>query len=113
MSQYYGDNEVKVTLKDGSQPSVGYSAGPAGTNPYSRTFLPGPINWTVDLSLFKVFPITEKVNLRVNMDAFNAMNVQGYGNPNSTDGTEAVEPNGVSSFANPPRQIQFTMRLTF
>ncbi len=112
-SKYYGTNDVQVTLENGSQTTVAYSPGPTGSNPYSRTFLPGPINWTTDLSLFKVLPITERVNLRFNMDAFNAMNVQGYNNPNTTDGTEAFQPNGVSSSPNSPRQIQFTMRLTF
>jgi hypothetical protein len=82
-------------------------------NPFSHTVLNGPINWTIDLSVFKVFPITEKVNLRFNVDAFNALNMQGYNNPNPTDGTEAVEPNGVSSSHNTPRQLQFTARLTF
>lgn len=111
--KYYGLDEVQVTLQNGTQSPVAYSPGPVASNPYSHTFLRGPINWTTDLSLFKVFPITERVNLRFNMDAFNAMNVQGYNNPNTTDGTEAVEPNGVSSSANASRQIQFTMRLTF
>lgn len=112
-SKYYGTNDVQVTLKNGNQATVAYSPGPTGANPYSRTFLPGPINWTTDLSLFKVFPITERVNLRVNMDAFNAMNVQGYNNPNGTDGTESFQPNGASTSANSPRQMQLTMRLTF
>jgi hypothetical protein len=71
------------------------------------------MNYTVDLSIFKVLPITERVNLRINMDAFNAFNIQGYNNPNVTDGTEAVEPNGVSSSQNTPRQVQITARLQF
>lgn len=114
-NEYYGQNAVDVTLSNGSVlKGVGYSPGPLGSNPYSHTFLNGPINWTADLSLFKVFPITEHVNLRVNVDAFNALNVQGYNNPNTTDGTEQVQPGvGVASSYNTPRQIQFTMRLTF
>jgi len=48
------------------------------------------------------------VNLRVNMDAFNAFNIQGYNNPNGTDGTE----NMTSSY-NTPRELQFSARLTF
>jgi hypothetical protein len=84
-----------------------------GANPYSHTFLNGPINWTADLSLFKVVPITERVNLRINVDAFNVFNVQGYGNPNTTDGTEAYQPNGVSSSYNAPRQLQLSARVSF
>jgi hypothetical protein len=66
------------------------------------------MNYTVDLSLFKVFPITEDVRLRVNMDAFNAFNIQGYNNPSATDGTEQL-----TSSHNTPRELQFTARLTF
>jgi len=74
--------------------------------------LNGPKNYTIDLSLFKVFPITEKTNLRFNIDAFNALNMQGFANPNTTDGTEQYVPQQSSS-ANTPRQVQFTLRLTF
>jgi hypothetical protein len=106
--KYYGQNEVNVTLTNGTVVPTPYSPGPTANNPYSHTFLNGPINWTIDLSLFKVFPITEKVNLRVNVDAFNALNMQGYTNPNTTDGVESL-----LSSANGARQLQFTMRLTF
>jgi Carboxypeptidase regulatory-like domain len=109
---YYGQNEVNVTLLNGQVVPNTFSPGPFGANPFSHTFLNGPINWTIDTSLFKVFPITEKVNLRFNLDAFNALNVQGYNNPNGTDGTEAVADQVASSY-NTPRQLQFTLRLTF
>jgi hypothetical protein len=66
------------------------------------------MNWTADASLFKVFPITERVNLRFNMDAFNVFNMQGINNPDGTDGTISF----LSSH-NTPRQVQFTLRLTF
>jgi len=61
----------------------------------------------MDASIFKVFPITERVNLRVNVDVFNALNEQGSINP----GAAGVE-NTLSS-GNTPRQIQLTARLTF
>jgi hypothetical protein len=77
-------------------------------NPYSHTYLMGPYNWSADLSLFKVFPITESVNLRINVDAFNAFKVQGYTNPNSVTGIQ----NFLTSY-NTPRQLQFTARLSF
>jgi hypothetical protein len=88
---YYGDNEVQVTLSNGTPQAVGYDAGPGATNTLSKTYLDGPINWNADLSLFKVFPITERVKLRFNMDAFNAFNVQGYNNPGS-NGVQDVSP---------------------
>jgi hypothetical protein len=104
----YGNNNVVVTLANGSASTVAYSPGPAAANPYSKTFINGPINYTIDLSVFKVFPITEKVNLRFNIDAFNALNMQGYNNPSATDGTENLQ----SSY-NQPRQVQLTLRLQF
>jgi hypothetical protein len=113
-NQYYNKDEVAVTLLNGTTVPVAYSPGPAGANPYSHTVLNGPINYNADLSIFKVFPITERVNLRVNMDAFNAFNIQGFTNPNTTDGIQQVEPgSGSASSYNPPRQVQFTMRLSF
>jgi hypothetical protein len=112
--KYYNGNTVNVTLLNGTVSPVAYAPGQTGTNPYSQTILNGPINWTADLSVFKVFPITEKVALRFNVDAFNAFNVQGYTNPNTTDGTEQVQPGtGVANSANTPRQMQLTLRLNF
>jgi hypothetical protein len=112
--KYFGQNYVNVILPGNSTPQpVQYSPGPYGANPYSHTFLEGPMNWSADLSLYKVFPITEQVNLRFNADAFNVFNVQGYNNPNATSGIETFEGNGVSSSFNTPRQLQLTLRLTY
>jgi hypothetical protein len=111
--KYYGANEVAITMPGGTATPIGYSPGPQGANRYSHTVIPGPFNWSADLSLFKVFPLTERVNLRFNLDAFNAFNHQGFNNPSSTDGTESYQPNGVSSSYNSPRQLQLTLRLSF
>jgi hypothetical protein len=104
----FGNNNVTVTLKNGSQVVTGYSPGPAGSNPFSQTVLLGPFNYTADMSLYKVFSITERVKLRVNVDAFNAFNIQGRVNPNTTDGIESLQTSYWT-----PRQIQFTGRLSF
>lgn len=112
----YGTNNVQVTaptLNGGTPVTVAYSPGYAGSYPFAKTFLNGPINYTIDLSLYKVFPITETMNLRFNFDAFNALNMQGFNNPNILDGTEAYAPNGVASSYNTPRQVQLTLRFTF
>ena len=88
-----------------------------GANTFSHSFLRGPVNYVADLSLHKVFPITERVNFQMNWDVFNALNVQGLNNPNTGDGTQAIQPGvpgGASSFWNADgRQIQLTARLTF
>ena len=78
--KYYGDNDVAIsgvfntsTNKPQAAGSViGYGVVPSNndngasesaidvTNPYGHTVLKGPWNWSADLSLFKVFPITER-----------------------------------------------------
>ncbi len=107
-TKYYGSNEVQITLPGGKPTDIAYSPGPQSVNPFSHTILNGPFNYTVDLSIFKVFPITERVDLRLNVDAFNALNVQGFVIPNTTTGEELL-----SSSYNTPRQIQISARLSF
>jgi len=65
------------TLNSGNPLTVGYAPGPQGANPYSQTFLMGLKNYTIDLSIFKVVSITERMKLRFNVDAFNALNMMG------------------------------------
>lgn len=104
---YYGTNNVVVTLANGTQTTIPYDAGPQSANYMSKSWINGPFNYTVDLSLYKVFRITDTMNLRFNVDAFNALNVQGYNNPDST-GLEHM----LTSH-NTPRQLQITGRFTF
>jgi Carboxypeptidase regulatory-like domain len=105
---YFASNDVTVTFPNGSPNTVAYDAGPTGSNYTSKTYLNGPVNWIADLSLFKVFPIKNEMNLRVNFDAFNAFNHQGNTNPDPTDGIA----NSLASY-NTSRQLQITARLTF
>jgi hypothetical protein len=104
----FGNNNVPVTLKNGTVVSTAYSPGPSGANPFSQTVLLGPSNYNADISLYKVFNLTERVKLRVNVDAFNAFNIQGRVNPNTTDGTESLQTSYWT-----PRQIQFSGRISF
>lgn len=104
----FGSNNVTITLKNGTQVVTGYSPGPAGANPFSQTVLLGPFNYTTDISLYKVFSLSERIKLRVNLDAFNAFNIQGRVNPNTTDGIESLQTSYWT-----PRQIQITARLSF
>jgi hypothetical protein len=117
----FGSDYVSMTLTNGKTSTIAYQPYPTsnntsgiGANPYSHTVLNGPFLFNADLSFFKVFPITEKANLRFNVDAFNALNIQGEPNPDTTTGIVLTTPggNGASS-ANSPRQIQMTLRLTF
>ena len=104
----FGNNNVMVTLKDGSTVPAGYSPGPQGVNPFSHTVLPGPFNYIADLSIYKTFSITEGIKLRFNVDAFNAFNIQGLNNPDGTTGIQSMQNSHWT-----PRQVQFSLRLTF
>lgn len=105
--------DIKGPLNNFANQAFAPSPSNFGNNPYSRTVLNGPNNYNVDLSVFKVFPITEQTFLRFNVDAFNAFNIMGYQNPNTTTGEIAYQPNGLSSSYWSPRQIQLTLRLQF
>ena len=104
----FGNNNVSVNLKNGTQVVTGYSPGPSGSNPFSQTVLLGPFNYQTDVSLYKEFSITERARLRLNLDAFNALNIQGRVNPNTTDGIESLQTSYWT-----PRQVQLTARFTF
>jgi hypothetical protein len=114
---YFGDDEVQIQAPGlgTTAQNIAFDAGPAvGSHAGFHTFLNGPFNWNADASIFKVFPIKESVSLRVNMDAFNVFNHQGYTNPNAVSGIESVQPGvGVATSFNAARQIQLTARLTF
>jgi hypothetical protein len=104
---YYQTNDVLVTLTGGKTQNVPYDAGPMGSNYLQKTWIHGPVNWPMNASLFKVFPIKENVNIRVNLDAFNVFNMPGENDPGS-GGLQKF----LTSF-NAPRQLQITARLTF
>jgi len=136
VDKYYGENEVAMSGVTGvSYPGakaqangtvIGYGIVPSTsdngasesaidvTNPFAHTILNGPLNWGVDASLFKVFPIKESMNLRINVDAFNAFNNQGLANPSATTGETCVQAGtSICSSHNTPRQIQITARFDF
>jgi len=115
----YGSNGNNVTVNQngGKTVSVAYNPGPS-TNPFAKTVINGPFNYIAAASLFKVFPITERVNLRFNWDVFNVLNDQGYLNPASTtDGVEQLtSPYNALSLnggGQGPRVIQLSLRLSY
>jgi hypothetical protein len=72
----------------------------------ARNFFRGPGSWNQDLSIFKWINVTEKVRVRLTADFFNALNHPVDGNPNTTTGLQ-----DLSTQANSPRIIQFSMRV--
>jgi hypothetical protein len=128
VGKYSGDNDVFMNNVAGQSANteIGYGVVPSNndngssegaidvTNPFGHTALHGPTNWNADASLFKVFPITEAANVRMNVDAFNVFNHQGLPNPSTTDGTVCYSPGGVGcSSYNAARTLQLTLRVNF
>jgi len=97
----------------GKPNTVAYVPGPtgnngnSGVNPFAHTYLHGPFNYEANISLFKVFRITERTNLRMNVDAFN---IQGNPNPNGSTGVQRYK---LTNYWSTARQLQITARLTF
>ena len=128
VGKYSGDNDVFMNNVAGQSANteIGYGVIPSDndngssegaidvTNPFGHTALHGPTNWVADASLFKVFPITEAANVRMNVDAFNVFNHQGLPNPSTTDGTVCYSPGGIGcSSYNAARTLQLTLRVSF
>jgi hypothetical protein len=104
VSQFWDTNTVWIPLKDGTVQRTTYAP---GTNPFQNQYVPGVFTWGFDAGLIKNFAITERVNLRFNMDAFNVFNHPGT--PNAISGSTGV----LSTFgaANGGREVQFSLRL--
>lgn len=68
---------------------------------------PGVHNF--DLSLFKDFPITERLTLQFRAESFNAFNKPQFGGPNGAVNSSAF--GVISSQVNSPRQTQFALKL--
>lgn len=66
----------------------------------------------LDLSLFKVFALTERFRLQLRAETFNAFNRVQFGGIN-TSVTAGAAFGAVTSQANSPRQLQFGLKLIF
>jgi hypothetical protein len=118
----FGNNNVVMTaptLNGGSPYTVAFAPDSSqtygGNNAFNKSIIHGPFNYEADLSVVKLFPIREKMNFQFKVDAFNAFNIQGYIDPNTTSGEEDVEPGGLDGTTSfwSPRQLQLSMRFTF
>ncbi len=99
------NNRVPVQLADGSTILVSLS----GTlNPNARAFYQGPGAWNDDISVYKNFKFTERLQARFSADFFNAFNHPNDQDPNATTGLQ-----DLSTQPNDPRIIQFSLRLNW
>ena len=102
-----GTDNVYVTLKNGTQVLTQLTNN--GLNPWRNQYVPGP--WTVpavNASLFKEFTIHERLKLRLQMDAFNVLNMPGMNNVTSLTGII-----DMSTSNNSARVLQWTARINW
>jgi hypothetical protein len=98
----YGTNTVNIPLSTGAQQPVAYGA----LNSYINQFVSSTNIWSFDTSLGKNFHLTERVRLRLQMDAFNTVNVPGNSYSPGTYGIAYTNTN-----VNTPRQLQLAGHL--
>jgi hypothetical protein len=83
-----------------------------------RNVLHAPHLFDIDASIFRRFPIRERLNMEFRAEAFNLTNTPQYNRPDSvfTDSAfgQVISAQGVQSvLVNNSRQLQFSMRLQF
>jgi Carboxypeptidase regulatory-like domain len=83
-----------------------YAYGSAG-----RNLIYGPGITTFNVSLFKNFPIKERLRFQFRFEMFNALNHGNFSNPASTFGTSAF--GNITSTSTNARNIQFGAKLLF
>jgi hypothetical protein len=77
-----------------------------------RNLLRGPGLANLDLSLFRKFPVTERLDLEFRAEAFNFTNTPHFNNP-SADASNASNFLIISSALTDERQFRFGLRLAF
>jgi hypothetical protein len=101
--RYYETNNVFVPLKNGTSQLVALDT---GLNPFRNQAVHGPWLTSMNASLYKSVPITERFRLRVNLDAFNVFNQPGLALPDSTTGILSLRNSGQTA-----RTLQYSARL--
>lgn len=82
-----------------------------GNTPRFMARLRGPGTMNFDASVFKNFPVFERLTLQFRAEAFNIANRAEFGLPGTAIGSPAA--GVITSQANPPRDIQFALKLLF
>jgi hypothetical protein len=90
--------------------------GTVGTT--QRNSMVGPDFRHVDLSLFKTFPVTERVNVQFRIESFNISNTPSYYMPNTNGPGQSFGNAGFGEITNVdpnynPREFQFALKAMF
>ena len=102
---YYGTNTAFVPLNDGTV----FRGAFGGIAPLQNQFVQSAGLWTLSASLFKVFPVKERLKLRVQWDVFNPTNTpQQPQTPSNSLGLLYTNVSGTAA-----RNMQFTLRASW
>jgi hypothetical protein len=99
---FLDNNNVVVPLKNGQNQLVAYDT---GLHPWRNQVLPGPWLTNMTASIYKNVKLTERVSLRINLDAFNVFNQPGLVLP-AGDGIVSLRTSAQAA-----RTMQYTARL--
>jgi hypothetical protein len=77
-----------------------------------RNILRSQNYWNLDFSLFRQFPIRERMNFEIRGEAFNVLNTVAYDVPGSAITTPTTF-GKVTSLANSPRTLQLAAKFNF
>jgi hypothetical protein len=103
----YGDRTISHWFDTAAFTTpLGFSFGNSG-----RNILTGPRLVVFDASLFKMFPINERIQLQIRFESFNAFNHANFALPNASIGTAAA--GTISGTVGTPRQNQVALKLLF
>ena len=103
---FYDSNTVYIPMKDGSLQRTSLND---NLNPWRNQSVLGLPEWSQNVSLFKVIPITERVYLRLNIDFFSVLNMPGI--PKRPDPSTGLI--DASFSGNGSRALQFGLRLSW
>ena len=106
------NGKLAVTLADGTCYDAPFSG---FYNPSPRDNIIGPGAWNDDFSIYKVFKIKERLDVRFAADFFNAFNHPNDVPPNTTNGLQDLSLQQTTSGGglNDPRVIQLSLRVEF
>ncbi len=103
---YYGSNDVFVKLNDGTLQPVDRTSG--DLHPWRNQPIASTRSWSTDVSIFKNFPLGERVGLKFQADFFNVFNTPGNEWSPGNDGIALTNYSMQDA-----RQLQLTMRLSW
>jgi hypothetical protein len=83
------------------------------TNPWYYNGLRGPSFWSLDSTVSKDFPITERVKLEFRMEFYNMPNIFMPSSPDTGIGSGTMGQSTWVAGGNYGREIQYTARIHF